>query len=235
MPAMSTASETQPEAVPPTTAKPPFYRRPLVLIIAGAVVLLLIVGGILGAVSLVGKHPAAHLAAGATSHPTTAGKTPAPTATPTVTPTPTATAVQPQPQAGNAPAPNAATAPVAPVAPAPQPPTNAGPTRTAPTTGVKINSLTATPNDNCPAAATTSSTFSVTIAWGSSNGTAWTLHDDNANVTYPVAASGSKTFTQLCTAGGGHDFYDLTVTTTKLTANPKKAVQSVQSTSYFHG
>jgi hypothetical protein len=84
-------------------------------------------------------------------------------------------------------------------------------------------------------ASTPTTRFSVTISWSSSGGTAWTLHDDNANVTYPVAAIGSKTFDQLCTAGGGKDYYDLTVTTTKLTANPKKAEESAESTAFFHG
>ena len=238
--AMSTAPETQPEAVPPITTKPPLYRRPLVLIIAGAVVLLLIVGGILTAVSLVGKHPAIHLAAGSTSRPTAAKSKPTPSETPTPTPTPTASAAQPQPQAG-APAKSgsSATAPVAPVAPVPAvpaPPINAGPARSS---DAQIISLTANRLTNCPVnGETTTTTFFVNVAWNSSGGKQWILWDSNDDLHFVspgllVGPSGSKLISQRCTAGGGQDTYRLTAA--PAVVGGKAAIQNVVSTAYFHG
>jgi len=238
---MSTAPETRPEAAPPTATKPPFYRRRLVLIVAGAVVLLLIVGGILTAVSLVGKHPAAHLASGTTSVPTTVNNsTPTPRETPTPTPTPTASVVQPQPQAG-APAKSSGTgaapvAPVAPVAPAPAPPINVGPGRTG---DAQITYLTANSLSNCPMnGETPTTTFFVNLAWSSTGGKKWILWDSNDDLHFIspgllVGASGSKLISQRCTAGGGTDTYRLTVE--PAVVGGKAAVQIAGSTAYFHG
>lgn len=173
---MSTASETPPEAVAPADpSKPPFYRRPLVLIIAGAVVVLLIVGGILTAVTLAGRHPAAHLVARATSQPKTISEsTPTPTEAPSASPMPAASG--PQPQAGP-PAKSSgsvsAAAPAAPPAPpAPVSPPNAGPSRS---NGPVITSFVVAPQV-CPNGADGTLAL-VKVTWSYSGGDRMYLKD----------------------------------------------------------